>query len=114
MRHALLAALAALAVLGVSACASTPADPAPAAAAAATPAAAPAATADGTKSGEMVASADDAKKLICYDEPGTGTHVRRTTRICATAEEWARRRAESQKALGDLSRRAGQSTPSGR
>jgi hypothetical protein len=87
-----------LAAACLSACASSPPSPT----AAATP--------------QQVASADPAAKkdLICHEEPGTGTHIRRPVRICATAEEWARRREESQKAMGDISRRAGQSAPGGR
>src|SRR5687767_12133791 len=111
MRHSFLGILVALCV---SACASAPTVPPAAAAPATEPATAtapqPVATDDAAKPQE-VASADDSKELICQDEPITGTHVRRTRRVCATAEEWARRREENQKALQSISNRAGQSNP---
>jgi hypothetical protein len=115
MRRSLLVILAALCV---SACASAPPETTPVAAAepaavTAAPTAEPAATAEPKKEGTQVASADSEDKLICHDEPATGTHVRRPVRVCATAEEWARRREESQRALGGLGRRGGQSTVQG-
>ena len=109
MRHSFLSILAALCL---SACASAPTPP-PAAAAPAPAAADQAAPADAAAAPQQVASAEDAKKLVCYDEPGTGTHVRRTHRICATAEEWARIREQNQKALQNMSTRRAQSAVQG-
>lgn len=59
------------------------------------------------------AAADDSQRLVCVDEVQTGSHLRRTQRVCATAEEWARRRELHQKAIGDLGQRARQSSPRG-
>lgn len=104
MRHLAIGFAAVL----LSACASQPSTPAAAAAPAdpAQPAMAQPATA-------QTASADDSQRLICVDELKTGSHLRRTQRICATAEEWARRRELHQRAVGDLGQRARQSAPSG-
>ena len=121
MRRPLLVTLAALCV---SACASAPPATTPAAAepaaltaeptTAAEPAATGTAASGEAQEGTQVASAETKPKLICYEEPATGTHIRRPVRVCATAEEWARRREESQRALGNLGRRGGQTAVQGR
>jgi hypothetical protein len=99
MRITLPLALAAALLAG---CATQPA-PAPAAAAATPPA--PEQTA------AAAAPADAKPKLICIDEPVTGSHVRRAQRRCATAEEWDRMREQTQKDVIDMSGRAQRTTP---
>lgn len=100
MRHAAIGFAAVL----LSACASQPAS---------TPAASAAPAGPGEPATAQSASADDSQRLVCVDELQTGSHLRRTQRICATAEEWARRRELHQRAVGDLGQRARQSAPSG-
>ena len=97
MRSSLLVPLAALCL---SACASAPSTPP--AAAAADPAAA--------KPTEVADAGQNKAELICHEEIPTGTHIRRPVRVCATQEEWDRRREADQKALRDAARRGGVKT----
>jgi hypothetical protein len=92
MRHTLFAALAATTLAG---CAGTPPP-------------APMPSAEATKT---VATNEAGQQVICYDEPVTGTRLRRE-RNCATAQEWERRREEDQRALGTVQRKSGKA-PSG-
>jgi predicted small secreted protein len=89
MRHSLLVALVALAALGVSACAGTP---------------------GAAKPTEVADAGQNKSELVCHEEIPTGTHIRRPVRVCATQEEWDRRREADQKAIRDGARRGGVKT----
>lgn len=70
------------------------------------PAAKPATAADGTAGGASAAKmTDNGNKLICTDEPQTGTRLTHH-RVCATAEQWSERRQRDQDALEQLRQQA--------
>lgn len=82
----------------------TAAAPAAEPAAPAEPAPAPGAAPKTTLADAMAAKvASRSERLICREDPGTGTRLTRGKRQCATKEEWAERARADRKALEDAS-----------